>query len=90
MPTAPRGRYELVRPFAMVRMSGTMSPCSKANILPVRPKPHITSSQMKRMPWLVEQGGAGPRAASPSGGGRMPLVPMTVSMIIAAIVCGPS
>ncbi len=36
----------------MVRMSGWAPKCSKANSLPVRPKPHMTSSHTRRMPYL--------------------------------------
>lgn len=72
----------------MVTRSGTMPPCSKAKSLPVRPRPHITSSQIIRMPWRESR--ARNPARYPGGGIRMPFVPVTVSRIIAAIVCGPS
>ena len=44
----PRGRPEAT-PFAMAIMSGSVSQCSIANILPVRPMPLCTSSTMSRM-----------------------------------------
>jgi hypothetical protein len=85
---APSGRYELVRPFAMVTMSGMMSPCSKANILPVRPKPHMTSSQISRMPYLSSS--ARRPLSQPVGRREDAVGAVTVSMIIAAIVPAPS
>ena len=51
---APIGRYPLVRAFATVMMSGLMSQCSTANILPVRPNPLITSSAMRITPYLSQ------------------------------------
>ena len=50
MSTAPSGKYALVRPFATVIKSGTTPQFSHANIFPVRPKPAITSSRIRRMP----------------------------------------
>ncbi len=49
--TAPSGRYELVRPLAIVIRSGVTSQLSTANHFPVRPKPAMTSSATIRMPW---------------------------------------
>ena len=46
----PMGIYPLVRPLATVMMSGVMPQCSQANILPVRPKPVMTSSAMSKHP----------------------------------------
>ena len=88
MATAPRGRYEEVRPLAMVIRSGTVFQCSIANHLPVRPKPAITSSATIRMPWRSQSSRT--PWMYPSGGIRMPLVPTIVSRKIAAMVCGPS
>jgi two-component system chemotaxis response regulator CheB len=47
----PSGRYDDVRPFAIVIKSGTVSQCWIANHFPVRPKPAITSSATSRMSW---------------------------------------
>ena len=52
LPSLPRGMYEEVRPFAIVTMSGTISPCSNPRSFPVRPQPHITSSQTNKIPYL--------------------------------------
>ena len=49
--TAPSGRYDDVRPLAIVIRSGTTSQWSTANQRPVRPKPAMTSSQTIRMSW---------------------------------------
>ncbi len=38
-------------PLASVMKSGVTPSCSQANIVPVRPKPVATSSQISRTPW---------------------------------------
>ena len=48
------GRYPAVRPFDRQMMSGSIGPCSQANIVPVRPKPVMTSSAINRMPWASQ------------------------------------
>ena len=40
------GRYDDDNALAQVRMSGSMPKVSQPNMLPVRPKPQITSSAM--------------------------------------------
>ena len=45
------------RGLARVRMSGTTPACSYANILPVRPSPHCTSSKARSAPLLAADGG---------------------------------
>ena len=87
-PTAPSGTYALVRPLAIVRMSGTTPQWFTANHSPVRPNPDITSSAMSRMPYLSHSARTPWRY--PSGGTRMPLVPVTGSTMKPAIVLGPS
>ena len=49
--TAPMDAYAEERPFAHVTRSGRMSYRSEANQAPQRPKPVITSSAQRRMPW---------------------------------------
>ena len=49
---APMGMYPLVSALATVKMSGLTPQCSVANILPVRPKPVMTSSQIMMTPYL--------------------------------------
>src|ERR1022692_699461 len=56
------------RLLAVTIRSGSMSSCSIANILPVRPKPVCTSSAMKRMPCLRQIPAT---AVSHPGGGTM-------------------
>ena len=46
--TNPNGKYPDVPPFAPTRMSGRTPQWSPPNQRPVRPKPVITSSMMKR------------------------------------------
>ena len=48
--TAPIGTQPLVSPLASVIRSGVTPNSSAANGEPVRPKPVITSSKMRRMP----------------------------------------
>ena len=48
--TAPIGCAPLVRPLAIVIMSGVTPKLCAANGAPVRPKPVITSSNTSRMP----------------------------------------
>ena len=48
--TADIGKYEEEIPLASVMMSGAMLTVSEPNMLPVRPKPQITSSAMTRIP----------------------------------------
>ena len=50
--------------------------------------PAMTSSQMSRMPYLSQS--ARTPLSQPFGGTRTPFVPVTVSRMIAAIVCAPS
>ena len=50
--TAERGR-PLVMPLPQQKRSGVISRCSKPHILPVRPKPAWTSSQISTMSCLV-------------------------------------
>jgi hypothetical protein len=45
------GTAALVRPLAMVRMSGVTPRRSEPKWRPMRPKPVMTSSKMSRMPW---------------------------------------
>ena len=85
-PTAPSGMYELVSPFAIVTMSGTMSPCSKANILPVRPKPAMTSSHTSMIPYFSVR--ARNPFIQPFGGMSTPFVPVTLSTKMAAMSFG--
>ena len=65
-----------------------MSKCSKANHLPERPKPAITSSAMRMIPYSSAS------ARTPCMYSRlgimMPAVPGMDSRMIAAIVAGPS
>ena len=69
-------------------MSGTTSQWFTANHSPVRPKPHMTSSLTIRIPYFVQSSRTPCRY--PSGGIRIPFVPVTVSRKNAAIVSGPS
>ncbi|MNH44598.1 hypothetical protein D3C79_1068040 [compost metagenome] len=52
--TAPIGMTPLVRPLAVVMMSGLTSKYCAANGVPRRPKPVMTSSKINRMPCLVQ------------------------------------
>ncbi len=47
----PNGQYPEVAPLAATRMSGRTPQWSIANQRPVRPKPVMTSSAMRRTPW---------------------------------------
>jgi hypothetical protein len=51
MATPPSGTYPELTPLAKVSRSGTTPKCSAANHVPVRPKPAMTSSRMKTMPY---------------------------------------
>ena len=48
------GTAALVRPLAMVMMSGATPSRSAPKSVPRRPKPVITSSKMRRMPCLSQ------------------------------------
>ena len=48
---APIGRKPPVMPFDRHITSGAMPACSQANSVPVRPKPVITSSAMRKTSW---------------------------------------
>ena len=52
--TAPIGITPLVSPFAVVIMSGSTPYFSAAKAAPVRPKPVMTSSKIRRMPCFVQ------------------------------------
>ena len=52
-PRRPAARSDDVRPLAHVMMSGTTSQWFTANHSPVRPKPHMISSAIIRMPYFV-------------------------------------
>src|SRR5438876_749163 len=69
-------------------MSGTTFQCSAANHFPVRPKPVITSSRTRTIPYLSQSARRPWR--NPSGGTRRPDVPTIGSRRIAATYCGPS
>jgi hypothetical protein len=86
--TPPSGTYPEFTPFAKVMRSGTTSQCSAANHLPVRPKPVMTSSRMRRIPYLSQS--ARRPWKNPSGGTMRPDAPTIGSHMIAAMCSGPS
>ena len=73
-------------PLATVMTSGTTPQCSTANILPVRPKPHITSSSTSRTPYLSQISRSIGQYSSP--GTTAPCGTETGSAITAATVRG--
>src|SRR2546427_587523 len=80
--TAPMGSPP-ASGFARVRMSGTTPACSYANSVPVRPRPHCTSSKMTATPRESHNSRRNP---SHSGSiGRTPPSPCTGSTITAAV-----
>ena len=82
---APSG-IPLAIPLPESRMSGSTPKCSTAHILPVRPIPDWTSSQISRMPCRSQSS----RSAwsQPSGGTMYPPSPITGSTTIAATSSG--
>ncbi len=62
---APSG-MPLAMPLPASRMSGSTPVCSTAHILPVRPMPHCTSSQTRRMPCRSQSSRSA--MSQPSGG----------------------
>ena len=75
-------------PLAMDMMSGVTSQCSMQNILPVLPKPDITSSAMRRTSWSSHISLS--RGMYSSTGTRIPLLPTMGSITTPATVFGPS
>ena len=49
--TAPIGCAAFVNALAIVMMSGVTPKACDANGVPIRPKPQITSSKIRRIPW---------------------------------------
>ncbi len=60
-------------PLPRTRMSGARDSCSRAHIVPVRPKEDWTSSRMKSRPRLLAQASSFLR--QPGGGKTNPAVP---------------
>ena len=77
-----------VRPLREADEVGRTPHLWNANHSPQRPKPAITSSRMSMIPCRSHSSRT--PARYPSGGTRMPLVPTTVSRMIAATFCPPS
>ena len=88
MPTAPSGRYDDVRPLAIEIMSGTTSQWSTAHQRPVRPKPahHLVGDEQD----AVAVADLAQALHVAVGRNQDAVRPTTGSMMIAAIVCGPS
>src|SRR5256712_801972 len=69
--------------FARVRMSGTTPACSYANSVPVRPRPHCTSSKMTATPRESHRSRRNPSHSASTG--RTPPSPCTGSTMTAAV-----
>src|SRR3989475_2006602 len=80
--TAPMGSPP-ASGFARVRMSGTTPACSYANSVPVRPRPHCTSSKMTATPRESHSSRTNPSHSGSTG--RTPPSPWTGSTITAAV-----
>src|SRR3989442_2364188 len=80
--TAPMGSPP-ASGFARVRMSGTTPACSYANSVPVRPRPHCTSSKMTATPRESHNSRRNPSHSASTG--RTPPSPCTGSTMTAAL-----
>src|SRR5437870_2406577 len=80
--SAPIGRPP-ARGFASVRISGTTPVCSWANSVPVRPRPHCTSSKITATPRESHNSRTNPSHSASSG--RTPPSPCTGSTMTAAV-----
>ena len=69
-------------PLPTVIRSGTTPQCSAAQVRPVRPNPHWTSSKMRTAPWRSHSSRS--PARKPSGGMTTPPLPWTGSTTTAA------
>src|SRR5438876_7131087 len=72
--------------FASVYMSGTTPDASEANKVPVRPRPHCTSSKINAVPVSLHRFRKKTRNSSATG--RTPPSPCTGSMMTAAVRSG--
>ena len=88
MASAPNGTYPLVMPLDMAMRSGTTSQCSMQNIVPVRQKPHITSSAIISTSYWSQISLINGQYSS--GGTRKPDAPSSGSAMNAATFSGPS
>src|SRR5262249_57653070 len=80
--TAERGKPPPM-PLPTVMMSGTTPSCSAPHMSPVRPKPVIISSAMRRAPASLATCWTARR--KPGGGMTLPAVPCIGSTMMAAI-----